>query len=186
MHDIWKRMLDGNERWLADDRAAARRMATVGGQAPSAMVLSCSDSRVPVEILFGKGVGDLFVVRTAGHTLDAAVIGSIEYAVGVLRAPLIVVLGHDGCGAVAAAIRMVDEDVAPPGHIRDIAERIAPNVRRARAEGAVTAQEIVGRHALYTAEEARRLSVFPIPAECTVAARYDLAGGTVTAVLQPV
>ncbi|MBO3742553.1 carbonic anhydrase [Actinoplanes flavus] len=182
MHEIWKRLLDGNERWLADGRAATRRAETVGGQQLAAVVLGCSDSRVPVEIVFGQGVGDLFVVRTAGHTLDTAGLGSVEYAVGYLRATLIVVLGHDRCGAVAAAIRLVDDGIMPPGHIRGVAERIASSVRRAREEGAVTAGEIVARHAVYTAEQLRQRVAVPLHGVEIVAARYDLVDGTVAQV----
>ncbi|MBB3094178.1 carbonic anhydrase [Actinoplanes campanulatus] len=186
MHEIWKRLLDGNEQWATGGRDAARRAETVSGQYPMAVVLGCSDSRVPVETVFGQGIGDLFVIRTAGHTLDTTVLGSVEYAVGHLQTSLIVVLGHDRCGAVAAAIRLVDEGVAPPGHIRGIAERIALSVRRARWEGAVTAEEIMARHTQYTVEELRLWSAVPLRAVDIVAARYDLARGTVTQVYQPV
>jgi carbonic anhydrase len=124
-----------------------------------AAVLGCADSRVPAEILFDQGLGDLFVTRTAGHVLDSAVLGSIEYSVGVLGVSLIVVLGHEGCGAVAAAARLVDEAEVPPGHIRDVAERIAPSVLRARAAGAGTLATIGAQHSLYTAELLAQRSV---------------------------
>lgn len=73
--------------------------------------MSCSDSRVPPELLFGRGLGELFIVRNAGATLDTAGMGSIEFAVGVLSVPLIVVMGHQGCGAVQAAVSVVDENM---------------------------------------------------------------------------
>ncbi|HEY0000939.1 MAG TPA: carbonic anhydrase [Actinoplanes sp.] len=189
----WQRLLDGNARWAdgrstaADGRGEGRRSALTQSQNPYALVLGCADSRVPAEILFDQGLGDLFVVRTAGQVLDAAVLGSVEYAVQYLGVELIVVLGHEGCGAVAAATAVVDEAQVPHGYIRDIAERIAPNVLRARHEGAVTADEVGGQHALYTAEllqersrvvdeAVRRGDVAMVPA------RYWLGTGAVTEV----
>ncbi len=79
------------------------------------MVFGCGDSRVAAELLFDQGLGDMFVVRTAGHVIDNAVLGSIEYAVSILDVPLIVVLGHDSCGAVKAAITALDEGRCPAG-----------------------------------------------------------------------
>ena len=79
------------------------------------MVFGCADSRVAAEIIFDQGLGDMFVVRTAGHVIDAAVLGSIEYAVTVLNVPLIVVLGHDSCGAVKATLSALDDGVMPGG-----------------------------------------------------------------------
>ncbi|MEW5826649.1 MAG: carbonic anhydrase [Candidatus Bipolaricaulota bacterium] len=100
----------GNARFaaglaLGPHRDGRRRAELVGGQHPWAVVLGCSDSRVPPEILFDAGLGDLFVVRTAGHVLDRGALGSVEYAVAHLDVPLVVVLGHTRCGAVTAAAR---------------------------------------------------------------------------------
>ncbi|WP_430783347.1 carbonic anhydrase [Actinoplanes sp. G11-F43] len=155
----WAALREGNARYVAGlstadvRRGADRRAELVGAQAPSALVFGCADSRVPVEILFDQGLGDLFVVRTAGHVFDVSVLGSIEYAVEVLGVPLIVILGHDGCGAVAAATTMVDEGKVPPGCIRDVAEHIAPDIVRARIAGAETFEETVEQHARFTAEQ---------------------------------
>jgi len=160
----WARLQAGNQRWIEGNsaadvmRGAARRGELTRSQNPFAVVLGCADSRVPAEILFDQGLGDLFVVRTAGHVLDAAVLGSVEYAVAVLGVPLIVILGHEECGAVAAGARLVDDAQVPPGHIRDIAERIAPNIRRARAAGATTLGEAGGLHSLYTVDLLRQRS----------------------------
>lgn len=154
----WETLREGNARYVSGSstadvrRGAHRRAELVGSQAPSAIVFGCADSRVPVEILFDQGLGDLFVVRTAGHVVDGAVLGSIEYAVELLGVPLIVILGHDGCGAVAAATAMVDEGKVPPGCIRDVAEHIAPDIMRARIAGAETLEESVEQHARYTVE----------------------------------
>ena len=88
------------------------------------MVFGCADSRVAAEIIFDQGLGDMFVVRTAGQVIDSAVLGSIEYAVTVLDVPLIVVLGHDSCGAVKATLAAIDDGVVPGGYVRDVVERV--------------------------------------------------------------
>ncbi|WP_127500781.1 carbonic anhydrase [Actinoplanes solisilvae] len=195
-NEIWRRLLDGNRRWVEDrstaavDRGAARRAATTDSQNPYALVLGCSDSRVPAEILFDQGIGDLFVVRTAGHVLDSATLGSVEYGVEVLGVSLIVVLGHEGCGAVQAATCVVDDAQVPPGHIRDVAERIAHHVLLARQAGATTADEIGRHHSLVTVDLLRQRSALIGDALRrgsveAVAARYSLATGAVTEVGQP-
>jgi carbonic anhydrase len=112
------------------------------------------------------------------------VVASVEYAVGMLAVPLIVVLGHDGCGAVAAATSVVDGDSAPPGSIRKIAEQIAPHVSRARSSGAANATEIGGQHTLFTAQTLRRRSAIVWDAIdlgelVLVPAQYTLSDGTV-------
>ncbi len=189
----WARLQDGNLRWREDrstaagDRGAARRAATTAAQNPFALVLGCSDSRVPAEILFDQGLGDLFVVRTAGHVVDAAALGSMEYAVEMLGVSLIVVLGHEGCGAVAAATGVVDDAQVPPGHIRDVAERITPHVLRARREGAMTPAEVGSLHSLYTIDVLRQHSslldaAIGRGAVEVVPAFYRLGSGTVTEV----
>ncbi|MEV6349526.1 carbonic anhydrase [Actinoplanes sp. NPDC051851] len=163
-HTTWAQLREGNARYMAGTsaadmrRGANRRAELVGSQAPSALVFGCSDSRVPVEILFDQGLGDLFVVRTAGHVIDGAVLGSIEYAVEILGVPLIVVMGHDGCGAVAAAMAMVDEGKVPPGSIRDVVEHIAPDIVRARFAGDRTFEGAVEQHARYSVELLRERS----------------------------
>ena len=101
-----------------------RRLEIASVQRPFAAILGCSDSRVPPEIVFDQGLGDLFVVRTAGHVVDHIVLASLEYAVEHLKVPLIVVLGHTRCGAVAAA----DEGGEHPGHLGHLVEAIRPAV----------------------------------------------------------
>jgi carbonic anhydrase len=106
---ILEELLEGNRRFFEGNRihpheSAERRREVAGGQHPAAVLLTCSDSRVPPEILFDRGLGDLFVVRTAGNVVDDSVLGSIEYAVVHLGVRLIVVLGHSNCGAVGAAL----------------------------------------------------------------------------------
>jgi len=105
---------------------------------------------VAAEIIFDQGLGDMFVVRTAGHVLDSAVLGSIEYAVTILRVPLIVVLGHDSCGAVSAALDVLDGGEVPPGYIRDVVERVTSSVLLGRRDGLKTVDEFEARHVLET------------------------------------
>ena len=132
----WSEMLRGNERFVTGNplhprQDVERRTELSLGQAPHAALFGCSDSRLSAEIIFDKGLGDLFVVRNAGQVISESVIGSLEYAVSVLNVPLIVVLGHDACGAVAAAIDSVKPGAAPlPPHIASLTDKIVPAVRR--------------------------------------------------------
>ncbi|MFB6612778.1 carbonic anhydrase [Streptomyces sp. NPDC085524] len=143
----WRELVAGNRRWRTfheshPDRAGNVRRELVGGQHPFAVVLGCVDSRVPPELVFDQGLGDLLTVRSAGEVLDEAVLGSIAYGVLELGVPLIVVLGHQGCGAVAAAVH-AEAGGALPAHIRYLAERIRPAIDHrlqgeARIDAAVT------------------------------------------------
>ena len=110
------------------------------------VLFGCGDSRVAAEVIFDQGLGDMFVVRTAGHVLDDAVLGSIEFGVEVLDVPLIVVLGHDSCGAIAATLRALDELELPPGYVRSIVERVMPSVIAGRGEGLTRVDEFEARH----------------------------------------
>ena len=110
------------------------------------MLFGCADSRVAAEIIFDQGLGDMFVVRTAGHVIDSAVLGSIEYGVAVLEVPLIVVLGHDGCGAVKATLDALDTGTIPGGYIRDLVERVTPSVLSARRDGFTNVDDFEARH----------------------------------------
>ncbi|HXF01583.1 MAG TPA: carbonic anhydrase [Arthrobacter sp.] len=136
----WQKLLDGNARFVAGtsvhpNQDAARRSSLVNEQNPYAIIFGCSDSRLAAKIIFDLGLGDAFVVRTAGHVLGDAVIGSLEYGVDVLNVPLIVILGHDSCGAVTAAKDTIDTGVMPRGGLRDLVERISPSVLAARRAG---------------------------------------------------
>src|SRR5882757_6080897 len=133
-------LLAGNRRFVLGRREhpnqdADRRTAVVPGQRPFAVLFGCSDSRLAAEIIFDRGLGDLFVVRTAGHVMGPEVLGSIEYAVSLLGCPLAVVLGHDACGAVAATRSAVQDGTTAPGYVRDVIERVTPSVLTARAAG---------------------------------------------------
>lgn len=111
---------------------ADRRLDLAQGQAPFVAYVSCSDSRVPPELLFGRGLGELFIIRNAGNTVDTVAMGSIEFAVAVLGVPLVVVMGHEACGAVKAAMDVVDSNARFPGAIGDMIEPIIPAVLEAR------------------------------------------------------
>jgi len=133
---VWRELQRGNERFVSGEprhprQDVDRRAEIAVEQTPDAAVFGCSDSRLAAEIIFDKGLGDLFVVRNAGQVISDSVLGSLEYAVAVLRVPLILVLGHDGCGAVRAAIDSQSPDAgALPVHIAQIIEKIVPAVRR--------------------------------------------------------
>ena len=114
---------------------AERRAALAHEQRPFCVLVGCSDSRVAPELLFGRGLGELFIVRNAGNVVDLAAMGSIEYGVAVLGAPRVVVLGHERCGAVQAAVNVVLRDATYPGSIGQMIEPILPAVIRARREG---------------------------------------------------
>jgi carbonic anhydrase len=187
--DAYQALLEGNRRFvdgtlLHPNQDAARRASLAPGQRPFAVLFGCSDSRLAAEIIFDQGLGDLFVVRTAGHIAGAEVLGSIEYGVGVLGASLIVVLGHDSCGAVTAAREACSEGTAPPGYIRDVVERVTPSVLAARAGGHTEVDDIVDVHIQRTGdqmlERSKLLATEVEEGRCAVAGlSYRLADGSV-------
>lgn len=129
---------DGNKRFTegnlaAKDMGKTRREELVSkGQDPFAIIITCSDSRVPPELLFDQALGDLFVIRTAGNIVDPIAVGSAEYAIEHLGVQLLVILGHSNCGAVKATV----DGGEAPGSIAAIVSKIAPSVQKARAAGA--------------------------------------------------
>ncbi|MFD7767140.1 carbonic anhydrase [Streptomyces sp. NPDC059787] len=147
----------GNLRFAAGaprhpNQDAARRAGTAVAQHPYAVVLGCSDSRLAAEIIFDQGLGDLFVVRTAGHAVGAEVLGSIEYGVSVLGCPLVVVLGHDSCGAVAATRAAVQDGTTARGYLRDVMERVTPSVLAAQAAGVSEDDGFIATHVRHTVD----------------------------------
>ncbi|MEZ0494019.1 carbonic anhydrase [Kineococcus sp. TBRC 1896] len=154
----WIKLQDGNRRWARGStdavhaRSPQRRADLVAGQTPFAMILSCADSRVPAELVFDQGLGDLFVVRTAGHAVDDTVLGSLEYAVAVLGVDLVLVLGHEGCGAVAATAAAVRGADAPGGYVRGIVERLSLHVGAAHHAGVHENLDLSRWHAGATAD----------------------------------
>lgn len=128
-------LMHGNRRYVTEryaygDTGADRRRELTRGHFPFAAIMSCSDSRVPPEIIFDQGLGDIFVVRTAGQVVDSIALGSLEYAVKYLGVRLVVVLGHQDCGAVEAAVAGYPQ----PGQIQEVIDAIQPAVRAARAQ----------------------------------------------------
>lgn len=131
------RLIEGNQRYVLDDPiqgdiSRQRRLAVAREQFPFATLVGCSDSRVGPEQLFGVGLGDLFIVRTAGNNVGTNGMGSIEFSVAQLGVPLIVVLGHERCGAVGAAVKIVTDDLQLPGSMGKMIEPIIPAVLHAQ------------------------------------------------------
>lgn len=139
----WQKLVEGNARYVAglktggSGRGADRRAQTASSQYPYASILACADSRMAPEIFYDSGIGDLFVVRVAGNVVDLSdknVIGSLEFSVAVLGAPLAVVLGHTSCGAMVAAKQTIDSDSELPGSIEAMVDAIRPAARRAKGK----------------------------------------------------
>lgn len=156
----WRRLREGNERFVAGEslhpnQDASRRNSLVEDQHPFAVIFGCSDSRLAAEIIFDLGLGDAFVVRTAGQVIDDAVLGSLEYSISQLHVPLIVILGHDSCGAVTATKSAVETGDMPAGFIRSLVERITPSVLTAMRNEQTDVNEMVVEHVKQTA---RRLA----------------------------
>jgi carbonic anhydrase len=144
-------LVEGNTRFMSEDsdhphQDHGRRQSLTAGQRPKAVVLACSDSRVPVEIIFDQGLGDVFVIRTAGEITDLSVLASLEFAVVSLEVPLVVVLGHESCGAVGAAQAALTTGSMPPGFQRVLVEKVTPSLLAARALGGDTSEDFEKHH----------------------------------------
>ncbi|GAA0408733.1 carbonic anhydrase [Micromonospora gifhornensis] len=185
-------LMAGNRRFVTDtawhpNQNAGRRAAVAGEQHPFAVIVGCSDSRLAAEIIFDRGLGDLFVVRTAGHTVGPEVLGSVEYAVSVLRTPLVVVLGHDSCGAVQAARAALATGAAPAGHLGAVVDAVVPSLRQAQAAGVDDLNSIVDIHIAQTVTamlgSSAMLAAEVSAGRCAVVGMsYRLAAGEVRAV----
>ena len=191
------RLKAGNRRYVADDPVPVdlsrqRRLDVALAQRPFATLVGCSDSRVGPEQLFGVGLGDLFIVRTAGNNVDTHGMGSIEFSVNQLGVPLIVVLGHERCGAVESAVKVVTEDLQLSGSMGKMIEPIVLAVLRAQrllgASGGTDAElleaavhENIRRmvHRLRTASEPYLMEPQAAGWLKVVGAYYDLATGSV-------
>ncbi|MEV1171443.1 carbonic anhydrase [Nonomuraea sp. NPDC049784] len=137
--EAWAKLREGNRRWAADaaihpHQDLARRTEVAQKQDPYAVVVSCIDSRVGPELIFDAGVGDLFSVRSAAQTIDSLVSGAIEYGPVEVGTPLIVVLGHQRCGAVTAAAHALSEGATLPGDLQRIVEALRPAYKSARGD----------------------------------------------------
>ena len=129
------RLLAGNARFVSGKlnhphTAADWRKRLVGGQTPFVTIIGCADSRVPPELLFDQGFGDLFVIRVAGNVIDTDVAGSVEYGVDHLATKLVVVMGHEGCGAVTAALQKTEDLEKEPNEIRSLVSKIKPAIKK--------------------------------------------------------
>jgi carbonic anhydrase len=134
-YEALERLREGNRRFMSDDRSSdrltsqSRRMELASGQEPFAIILGCSDSRVPAEIVFDQGLGDLFVIRVAGNIVAPSQIGSVEFAAERFGTRLVVVLGHSKCGAIAATLEELSRPTeAQSRNLRSIVDRIRPSV----------------------------------------------------------
>ena len=153
--EAWLALSAGNRRFVADapehpNQGATRRNELAGGQKPFAAFFGCSDSRVAAEVIFDQGLGDLFVVRTAGHVVGPSELGSLEFGVAMLEVPLIVVLGHDSCGAIAASKNAYAQGTMPPGFLRDLVERVTPSVVAAERAGLTSTDQVEAEHVRQT------------------------------------
>jgi len=137
--EVLQRLLEGNRRYAANkptlDESARRRIEVAESQKPIATIFSCVDSRVPPELIFDQGLGDLFVIRTAGQVLDQAVLGSLEFGVWKLHIPVIMVLGHERCGAVKAAMDVLARHGVAEADIEFLVEALAPAVEAGERAG---------------------------------------------------
>jgi carbonic anhydrase len=185
--EAWAELAAGNERFVVGahqhpNQDAATRDELAAGQRPFALIFGCADSRVAAEIIFDQGLGDLFIVRTAGHVVDTGVLGSIEYGVKILGIPLVGILGHDSCGAVAATVQALDHGPMPDGYLRDLVERVTPSVLAARQAGRSSTDEIETEHVRQTGrlllERSRVLAEAVADGSCAIVGLvYDLADG---------
>ncbi|ROQ38512.1 carbonic anhydrase [Frondihabitans sp. PhB188] len=191
----WKAMSAGNVRFVEGrpehpHQDADRRSLVASGQKPIAAVFGCADSRLGAEIIFDSGLGDLFVVRNAGQVVGDNEIGSLEFAVTALKVPLIVVLGHDSCGAVAAAIASIDANSESQSfYLQRLVDMIVPSVKRAHREladaaGALDPREVGRLHIEASVGALLQRSIVISDAVASgrlavVGANYDLANGRV-------
>lgn len=157
----YARLMQGNKRWMNGalqypNQDARRRTAVAGEQNPYGVVVSCIDSRVPPELVFDTGLGDLFVIRTGGQVVQPVVVGSVEYGPVTSGTPLVVVLGHQNCGAVKAAYKALKDGKKLPGNLQSIADVLRPAYEEtARTRHADPVDAMIRLHANRTAAELR-------------------------------
>ncbi len=181
-----QRLMEGNKRYAAGnflhpDQDPARRIELAEAQHPFAVILSCSDSRVPPEIIFDRGLGDLYVIRVAGHVADDIVLGSIEHAVEYLGVPLVMVLGHKNCGAVTASVHGGDAG----GHFASLINAIRPAVDKVKRQPTALLENAIRANVQMVAAQIRVSQ--PVLAKRVledalrvIGAYYDLNSGAVS------
>lgn len=190
----WRKLVNGNKRFVEGKQKHPHeslewRQSLANGQHPFAVILSCADSRVSPELVFDEGLGDLFVIRSAGEVLDTAVIGSIEYAIEHLGVPLIVVVGHESCGAVGAAIELVNGNTEVSGDIATLVRTIeaavlaTPSNEDPKAFSAACIAEQARRSAAFLLERSNIVSdAVAHHGVKIISATYDLDTGQVVTV----
>lgn len=185
-------LIDGNHRYVSGQmkfphRDEVRRKEVASGQKPFAAILGCADSRVPPEIIFDCGLGDLFIMRTAGQVLDRAVLGSLELGVVELGVPLILVLGHGGCGAVKETLEVLEGHAQAHGQISALVESIQPAVEKVKGKAGDLVDNVVRANVELIVMQ---LKNSPLLAEALtkgqvkiVGGRYDLHSGVVEIIM---
>lgn len=187
-----RQLLEGNQRFMKGETTGPRRKPEdfrplAAGQRPEAIIVGCADSRVPPELIFDQGVGDLFIVRVAGNVVGgggALVKGSIEYGVAELGVPLVMVLGHSECGAIKAAIKHMDDRDALPGAIAELVNRLRPAVAKTKGMPGDRLDNTIRANVTLGVETLRTLRPVLAPAVAggrvrVVGAVYDLRTGGV-------
>jgi carbonic anhydrase len=174
-----KRLMKGNERYAEGESRRhdfkREREALVGGQNPFAAILSCADSRIAPEYAFDSGRGDLFVCRVAGNFANEEMIASLEYAVAVLNTPLIMVLGHESCGAIDATINSLRDGTTLPGHLPSIVAAIAPAVKAVSQQGGDTLGKAIRQNVIDNVAKLRAAT--PILSAAVEQGKLKVVGG---------
>lgn len=186
-NDALNQLLAGNRRFVQHQptyphQSQQRLQDVAQAQHPFAVILSCADSRVPAEIIFDQGIGDLFDIRIAGNIVTPEALGSIEYAVALLNTPLLMVLGHERCGAVTAAV----SNKPLPGEIGSFVNAILPAVEQVKGQAGDVVDHAVTANVRYQIERLQRSSLLTERIQTgalkIVGGRYDLDSGAVTIV----
>jgi carbonic anhydrase len=175
--DALAELVAGNKRFVSarpeHGHQVSAAAAASGGQQPHAVVVGCIDSRVPLEAIFDQTFGSICVVRSGGHVVDRAVLGSVGFAVTQLSVPLIMVLGHKRCGAVQATVDALRAGARPPGDIGYLVEQLSPAVLEAGLEAPDAAEKAMRNHVARTAHRMREI---PEVASAIAAGRVDVVG----------
>jgi carbonic anhydrase len=175
--DALSELIAGNKRFITGRPEHGHQVSAAasasGGQSPHAVVLGCIDSRVPLEAIFDQTFGSICVVRSGGHVLDRAVLGSVGFAVGALGVPLIMVLGHVRCGAVSATVGALRSGAYPEGDVAYLIDEIAPSVREAGLDGPEAADRAMRVHVGRTVQRVGRVDGVP---ELVAAGRVGIVG----------
>lgn len=174
-----EKLLEGNNRYV-DGKSRRHdfkheREALVGGQNPYAAVLSCADSRIAPEYAFDAGRGDLFVCRVAGNFANDDTVASLEYAIAILKTPLILVLGHDSCGAVDAALKSIKDGTTLPGHLPSLVTALAPAVKAVLQKPGNPLDNAIRQNVIDTVEKLK--SATPILSAAVEQKKLKVVGG---------